>query len=172
MAGISIRKWLSPDWSPGITISKLPISYLLSLDIHAAVIDVDRTLLPSRDIIPPKCVIDWIDDVSKKMQVHLFSNNPSKERISTVAQILNLNYTFSAAKPRRKALNKVINSFNVPPEKITMIGDRLFTDVICGNRLGLYTILVKPINSDGKPSQNDRLQEVENFLAKIIGVDF
>jgi predicted HAD superfamily phosphohydrolase YqeG len=28
-----------------------------------------------------------------------------------------------------------------------MIGDQLFTDIVAGNRLGLYTILVNPLGS-------------------------
>ena len=35
-----------------------------------------------------------------------------------------------------------------------MIGDRLFTDVLCGNRMGLYTVLVRPVRDDGKPCRH------------------
>ena len=31
---------------------------------------------------------------------------------------------------------------------MALIGDRLFTDVLAGNRLGLYTVLVRPIDPE------------------------
>ena len=32
-------------------------------------------------------------------------------------------------------------------ETLAIIGDRIFTDILAGNRFGIYTILVKPTNS-------------------------
>jgi len=32
------------------------------------------------------------------------------------------------------------------PQEVAVIGDQIFTDVLGGNRLGLYTILVTPIS--------------------------
>jgi predicted HAD superfamily phosphohydrolase YqeG len=33
----------------------------------------------------------------------------------------------------------------VKPAEVAVIGDQIFTDVLGGNRSGLYTILVKPL---------------------------
>jgi predicted HAD superfamily phosphohydrolase YqeG len=49
------------------------------------------------------------------------------------------------------------------------VGDRLFTDVIAGNRLGLFTVLVKPIDTNGQPCQRDRLQKMELRVAQWMG---
>ena len=48
-----------------------------------------------------------------------------------------------------------------------MVGDRVFTDVLAGNRLGLYTVLVRPPRQDGSCS-NDRVQQFER-LARWLG---
>ena len=50
-----------------------------------------------------------------------------------------------------------------------MIGDRLFTDVLCGNRMGLYTVLVRPVRDDGKPCSHDRVQRFERAMARVMG---
>ena len=50
-----------------------------------------------------------------------------------------------------------------------MIGDRLFTDVLCGNRMGLYTVLVRPVRDDGKPCCHDRVQRFERAIAAVMG---
>ncbi len=39
-----------------------------------------------------------------------------------------------------------MQQFGARPEETAMIGDQLLTDIRGGNRCGLYTILVMPIN--------------------------
>ncbi len=52
---------------------------------------------------------------------------------------------------------------------MAIIGDRVFTDVLAGNRLGLYTVLVRPLGVDGKPSANNNFQKLEKLLASFMG---
>jgi len=49
------------------------------------------------------------------------------------------------------------------------VGDRLLTDVLCGNRLGLYTVLVRPVREDGGPCSHDLVQRLESGLARVMG---
>jgi uncharacterized protein len=86
-----------------------------------------------------------------------------------VAAQLDLPYTISAGKPRRSALRRVLAELKLPHQEVALIGDRLFTDVIAGNRLGLFTVLVKPIDPQGHPCKRDRLQKLELRLANWVG---
>ena len=169
MAGLTGQHWLTPEWDPRLTIAQLSLPHLTAHGLRAAVIDVDRTLLPGRDVTLPGPVSDWLLDASRRMRLHLFSNNPSRDRIAAVADQLGVSYTFGAGKPRRGALRTVVRDLALPPEAIAMIGDRLFTDVLCGNRMGLYTILVRPVRDDGKPCLHDRVQRLERALARWMG---
>jgi predicted HAD superfamily phosphohydrolase YqeG len=45
----------------------------------------------------------------------------------------------------------------------------VFTDVLAGNRLGLYTVLVKPVNPQGETCQHDHWQRLEVRLAQLAG---
>ena len=67
------------------------------------------------------------------------------------------------------ALARVIESLALEPHHVAMVGDRLFTDVLCGNRLGLYTVLVRPVGEDGSPCHHDRVQRLERRLARWMG---
>ncbi len=160
---------LQPDWAPGLTIAHLPLPHLTARNIQAAVLDVARTLLPGRDVRLPDSVRTWLDDAQRRMRLYLFSNNPSKARISAVADQLNLSFTSGAGKPRRGALRRVVQELDLPPEQIAMVGDRLFTDVLVGNRLGLYTVLVRPIREDGSACSHDTVQRLEYRLARFMG---
>ena len=52
---------------------------------------------------------------------------------------------------------------------VALVGDRLFTDVLVGNRMGLSTVLVKPSDPDGEPCRQDRLQDLELRMARWVG---
>ena len=169
MAGMMAQHWLLPDWEPGLTIAHLPLPHLIARGIRAAVIDVDRTLLPGRDVQLPISVHLWLEEANRRLRLHLFSNNPSRARIAAVADQLGVSFTSGAGKPRRGALRRVIADLALQPHQVAMVGDRVFTDVLCGNRLGLYTVLVRPVASDGGPCHRDRVQRIERRLAGWMG---
>jgi HAD superfamily phosphatase (TIGR01668 family) len=164
-----LRDLLTPDWLPGTTLAHLPLQELLDRDIRALVLDVDRTLLPRRKAtLPPQAEL-WLRHARERLPLHLLSNNPSRRRIGSVADTLGLPYTTSAGKPRRAALRRVLQELDLAPARVALVGDRLFTDVLVGNRMGLFTVLVKPIDPDGEPCRQDRLQNLELRMARWVG---
>jgi hypothetical protein len=78
-------------------------------------------------------------------------------------------FTTSAGKPRRSALRRVVAELDLPHAKVAIVGDRVFTDVLAGNRLGLYTVLVKPVDAHGQPCRHDHWQRLEVRLARLAG---
>jgi HAD superfamily phosphatase (TIGR01668 family) len=164
-----LRQLLTPDWLATTTLAQLPLEQLLERGIRALVLDVDRTLLPRRCTAIPPVAEQWLRHALLQLPIHLLSNNPSRHRIGSVADQLGLPYTTSAGKPRRSALRRVLNELGLPPSQVALVGDRLFTDVLVGNRLGLFTVLVKPIDPHGLPCRHDRLQNLELRLARWLG---
>ncbi len=164
-----LRDLLTPDWLPGTSLAHLPLQELVDRGIRALVLDVDRTLLPRRQATMPVQAELWLRHARERMPLHLFSNNPSRRRIGAVADTMGLPYTTSAGKPRRAALRKVLLDLDLPPAQVALVGDRLFTDVLVGNRMGLFTVLVKPIDPDGEPCRQDRLQNLELRMARWVG---
>lgn len=164
-----LRQLLRPNWLLDRTLAQLPLETLVEQQIRALVLDVDRTLLPRRRSTLPDSARSWLERAKAEMPIHLLSNNPSRARIGAVAQELDLPFTTSAGKPRRSALRRVLQQLDLPPERVALIGDRLFTDVIAGNRLGLYTVLVRPIDPDGQPCRKDHMQRLELHLARWVG---
>jgi HAD superfamily phosphatase (TIGR01668 family) len=166
---VSLSQLLQPDWLLNGTLVDLPLRALLDRRIAALVLDVDRTLLPRRHSTLPPRMRQWLNEAQQQLPIHLLSNNPSRQRIGAVARELGVPFTTSAAKPRRHALRRVLEDLQLPAGRVALIGDRVFTDVIAGNRLGLFTVLVKPIDPQGQPCQRDHLQKLELRLAHWMG---
>ena len=53
---------------------------------------------------------------------------------------------FSARKPRRGGFRRMLNAMGLKPDEVVMVGDQLFTDVWGAKRLGIYAILVQPLD--------------------------
>jgi HAD superfamily phosphatase (TIGR01668 family) len=164
-----LPRLLTPDWLPGTSLARLPLGQLLDRDIRALVLDVDCTLLPRRQSTLPPVMESWLRQAKNRLPIHLLSNNPSRRRIGDVARQLDVPYTTSAGKPRRAALRRVVLELGLPAHQVAMAGDRLFTDVLVGNRLGLYTVLVKPTDWNGDPSSHHHLQSLELRMARWMG---
>ena len=49
---------------------------------------------------------------------------------------------YRAGKPRKSGFTHILTQMGVSPEQAVMVGDRLFTDILGANRLGIYSIFV------------------------------
>ncbi len=114
---------------------------------------------------------NWINYSKKYFHTYLFSNNPSKTRINLIANQLELEFTFSGGKPCTRKLKKVLDKIPYSSNEIAIIGDRIFTDILVGNRLGMYTILVDSLDYYGNRVKRNNIQSIEKYLAKIISGD-
>jgi hypothetical protein len=145
MGGKPFHKLLSPDLIVPGTVLELPILELQQEGIRGIIFDVDDTLVPLRQpAISPEILV-WVQDLQQYFQIWLVSNNISNYRIRTIAQIIGVPHINRAAKPSRRALRRALQAMELSSAQVAIVGDRLWTDVLAGNRLGLMTILVSPL---------------------------
>jgi len=140
-----IWKWWQPDLRLSGTITALSREELQARGIRGLILDVDDTIVDywSREI--PLDILTWLEIMRTDYAIWLVSNNTSRRRISRIAAQVDLPYIHRAGKPSRRALRQVLAETQLVPSQVAMVGDRLFTDVIAGNRLGLFTIWVEPV---------------------------
>ena len=115
---------------------------------------------------------NWVINSKKYFYTYLFSNNPSRNRINLIARQLDLEFTFSGGKPCKRKLKKILDKIPYSSNEIAIIGDRVFTDILVGNRLGMYTILVDSVDYYGQKIEKNNFQSIERYIAKIITGEF
>lgn len=167
---MSWGKLLQPDLILGSSILELTPDILQQHGLKGLVLDVDETLVPFSMAETSPELRAWLQALHPTVQVWLVSNNISQNRISRIATSLNLPYILGARKPSRRKLRQAVESMGLPFEQVAMVGDRLFTDVLAGNRLGMFTILVEPMVNPAKLSQRHWLRDAEVWLSQIFGV--
>ncbi len=158
-----LQQLLQPQVVVGDTILALPITVLQARGITALMLDIDDTLVPLRDREVPVAVTAWVAAQRPHFQMWLVSNNWNQQRISRIATHLDLPYINRAGKPSRRALKVAIANMQVPREQVAMVGDRLWTDVLAANRLGVVSILVDPLSGSGG--------SLERRLSRLWGVN-
>ena len=163
-----MRSILKVNCDSNLPIYEISQSELQKKGIHCLLLDVDGTLVNRNSTKVPKAVKNWIRDSKKLFSLYLISNNPSKKRISKLAKDLNLRYKSNASKPRKKVILNVIKEVNYEVKNIAIIGDRIFTDIIVGNRCNIKTILVKRLNRDGLPIKFNLTLKIEKLISHFI----
>ncbi|WP_238442408.1 YqeG family HAD IIIA-type phosphatase [Desulfofalx alkaliphila] len=127
-------------------LQNIDIEQLKQRGIKALIFDLDNTIIPWGSNDMPDETVAWFANLKEQgFKVCIVSNN-SKDRVAQMAGILQIQAIHKAAKPLRRAFLRAVQMMDVRPEETAMVGDQIFTDVLGANRLGLYTILVMPIN--------------------------
>lgn len=166
---MSLNKLLQPDLVLGSSILDLSLATLQQHQLKGLVLDVDETLVPLRSPQASAELQAWIAQVKEIATVWLVSNNVNQVRIRRIAEPLGVPFISGAAKPSRRKVRQAIEAIGLPHHQIAMVGDRLFTDVLVGNRLGMFTILVEPMLEPYATLKPYKMRSFEIWLSQALG---
>ncbi|MBP5975299.1 YqeG family HAD IIIA-type phosphatase [Brasilonema sp. CT11] len=137
--------------------------------LKGLVLDVDETLVPIKAASASVELQQWVEQMRPCAKLCLVSNNLSQTRIGGIARSLNLPYFLGAAKPSGRKIRQALKAMDLPVHQVGMVGDRLFTDVLAGNRLGMFTILVEPIIHPDVALRSHPIRNFEVWVSEILG---
>ena len=128
------------------SVSDIDLEKLWQCGKRGILCDIDNTLCRDEQLeIEPESYkfIEKAKEIGFK--ICLMSNN-DEQRVSPVAKELELSYNAKSGKPKPAAYLGSLKRIGVEPNDAVMVGDQLFTDIFGANKIGIYSVLVKPIH--------------------------
>lgn len=127
------------------SLKDIPLQKLKEMGKKAFILDLDNTVTEWNSNEITEDIASWFISIKEEgFKVCLVSNN-GEQRVLSVAENLGIPYVCRAGKPRRGSFYKALSLLGVSSHETVVVGDQIFTDILGGNRAGMYTVLVMPI---------------------------
>lgn len=127
---------------------------LLAGGIGGAIIDLDNTLVGYRSLEPTQEAASWVKAASEAgLKIVLVTNNSTPWAL-TVAKNLGIPCIPNARKPLPNGFKRALELLQLSRDRVVVIGDQFFTDVLGAKLFGLPVILVPPLG--GRDPWNTR----------------
>lgn len=120
---------------------------LYAKGIRGVILDLDNTLVRwAREEVSPE-IVAWTKKLREAgLDFCLLSNSVLRSRVDRVAKKLGCRNIHGAPKPKAHGFHLAMQTMGTTPSTTCIIGDQMFTDILGGNRVGIFTIMVKPIH--------------------------
>jgi hypothetical protein len=127
------------------SVLEIDLEELRELGIQGILLDLDNTLLAWDNLVLSDEVQNWVRHAIEEGFQLCIVSNAHWMRLETQSVVLGIPYVADAMKPSTRAMRKALDLMGLRSHQAAMVGDQIFTDILGGNRLGLFTILVVPM---------------------------
>ncbi len=142
---------------------------LRSIGVKTLLVDLDNTLVfwHTSDCLPGAS--DWLEERRRDgFDVYLFSN-AGKKRAESFASEHGIGILPYAGKPWTCLFRNLSKRIRAPKSEWAVIGDQIYTDVLCGNLMGVKTLYVFPY-SEREWWWTRFVRRIERFVLKKRGI--
>ncbi len=127
------------------SIYDIDLRRLENRGIKGLILDLDNTLVEWNQPEASDELLHWLSLIKDQgFKTCIVSNNMSA-RVETFSRHIGIMAIAKAAKPRRRAFRQAMHNMGTVGRQTAVVGDQVFTDILGGNRLQLFTILVRPM---------------------------
>jgi len=127
-------------------VQYIEFDFLKNNNIQGILLDIDNTLIDMEKNMPEE-VLKWVKDAKEHgFKVGILSNTNKKDKLVPISNKLGVEYVSFAKKPSKSGYIRGAKMLGLDSKNIAMVGDQVFTDVWGANRVGMFSIYVKPIN--------------------------
>ena len=141
----------------------IPLSFLKENNIHCLLLDIDNTLTMHDDPNPHANAVKWLNEAKKEGIKAVVISNNIEPRVMPFCNNLDVQYVCHAQKPLSKGVNQSVALTGINKENMLLVGDQIFTDVLCGKFAKVKTVLVTPFEHEPM-----RFFKIKGWLEKII----
>ena len=135
---------LTPDYYYE-SVFLIPYEDLWEKNIRGLIFDLDNTLTPFHEKLPPAKIVALMKRLEKMgFQVCLLTNN-TPARLKGFNEGMKLKGIANGLKPFTRGIKRAMKLMGTTHSQTVIIGDQLLSDVWAGKNAGIGTIMVKPI---------------------------
>lgn len=127
-------------------IGDITVGLLEKHDIRGLILDIDNTLAPNYAAVADDKTVKWMEGMLSAGYKICIVSNARRRRVEKFNDSIGLPAVYNAMKPRMAAFTRAGKMLGIPNKHIAVVGDQVFTDIYGGNRAGMFTILVNPID--------------------------
>ncbi len=147
------------------SVLELDLDELKKVGIRGIIFDLDNTLVEwKQDDLSPE-IIQLVSRFKQSGFKMCILSNALEHRVEAVASLLDIPYVSRAVKPRKFPFRKALELMETEPDETAVVGDQLFTDILGGNRMELYTIWTPPL-SDTEFISTRAVRQLERLVIK------
>ena len=129
------------------SVTHITPAQLRERGMEGVILDLDNTLVLWRKEEMTDEVVAWLQALKDAgLKLCILSNSVLSRRSERIADRLGCPNVRRARKPSRSGFRRAMEAMGTTPVTTAIVGDQMFTDILGGNRMGLYTIMVKPIH--------------------------
>jgi len=131
------------------SLTEVDIDDLKARGIRGIILDLDNTITPWRSLEISDGVLAWMKGArAAGMRLCIVSNSSKARRVAELSERLGIPaWARVGGKPFGPGFQQGLTMLGTPPEATAAIGDQLLSDVLGGNRHGLYTVFVAPMSA-------------------------
>ena len=124
-------------------VTPITPALLKQLGVSGLLLDIDGTLMQTRDSMPAQPVLDWMENMKNAgIILYILSNNKHHHRVKAFAEAVELPWQHLAKKPGLAGFRLAAQRLGLRPDQLAMVGDQTYTDVFGARRFGCKAILV------------------------------
>lgn len=160
---------LVPDYFAD-SVRSIDYGLLQEHGVRFIALDVDQTLTHNHELRLTEEAADFLNQqVRHGMIEGIFIASNSRRNLDEMAEMVRagrVRATRLIRKPGRRYYRRLLELAKCRPGEIAMVGDRLFTDILGGNRAGMMTIMVNPYGPDLWIDRMTRMRSLETRYLK------
>lgn len=129
------------------SLSAINLNKMWENGYRGIILDLDNTITSwHQDTISEEALVFVNLAREKGYKIYLVSN-AKKKRTKAIADKLGIGFAAPALKPLKRGYIKALRELGLHTHQIIAVGDQIFTDILGGNLIGCYTILVPPLSN-------------------------
>ncbi len=128
-------------------ITDISPDFLRQRGLSLLLADFDNTMLPYTTDTPPQELLDWIETIKAAGITLCIVSNSRKPRVPRFCERYDVACVTGAKKPGTRGVREAMQRFGTEKKHTALVGDQIYTDVLCAKLSGVTALAVKSIHN-------------------------